>query len=361
MFSDRDIAIAKGEDARIFNNIIDNSCIHKNCNSRAINSHTFPENYLINNFASKINSKNLVYAMTPGRHYIEKPNINKGLESKKNIHFFESSTKNAGSLPLFCAHHDSLIFSPVDNIPFESNIKNNFLNFYRHFAFTYVQEKYFDTINDHDYENPALSPQAKSTLKVSSEIFNKYYKYDKTPLDNYLAKIHSIFRSKDTLSEELIESEFIIRSYEVEERLPWCASGTTSFDANFTNGEIWITLIIQPESECKSKIIFVCDKSREDEFYSILSIFDGYHNSYKEGRKKEFLACTQYFSILACKNFIVDYQLYASNKNRKLIDNLNHSVQLASLGQGLEGVMLKKSIDYKTQSYEIVKKSILLY
>lgn len=361
MFSDRDVAIAKGEDAQIFNKIKDNLCIHKNCNSKAINSHTFPENYLIYNFASKVRSKNLVYAMTPGWNYIEKPNIQKGIESKKNIHFFETSTKNAGSLPLFCSQHDSLIFKPVDHIPFESNIKNDFINFYRHFAHTYVQENFFDTIYNHDYKSPALSKQSKFTLKKASEIVNKHYKYDKTDLNNYLTKIHSIFKSDESLSEESIESEFIIRFFEVEEKLPWCASGTTNFNYKFAEGEIWVTLIIQPESDDKSRVIFICDKSREDDFNLIFSMFEEYYNDYKAGNKEAFLACTQFFSILACKNFIVNYELYKSDKNYDLISSLNYSIQIALLGQSLEKLRPRKAIEYKKESYRIVKENILLY
>lgn len=125
IFSHNDLGIAKSEDAKIFNTIRDRLCIHKNCTSKAISSHTFPENYLNNTLASRIGSKNLVFAMPAGKMYIKKPNLNKNLKSKETNHFFECSTKVAGALNLFCARHDSQLFKDIDDIPY---ISHNHIN-----------------------------------------------------------------------------------------------------------------------------------------------------------------------------------------------------------------------------------------
>lgn len=360
MIPDKDLGILRGENAKVFNSIRQNKCIHNNCTSQAILSHTFPENYLKNHFSKKVGGKYLVYAITPGKHYIENLNINKKVDSKDNIHFFECVTKNAGSLHLFCEKHDSNLFKSIDRVPFDSNIINEFLNFYRHFAYTYVLEKHFTKTHHHEYTNTALSKETRDLLYSATYFFDKFHQYERHHLENYLTKIHSVFEEDGSVSEKRIKSEFIIETFEVKENFPWCASGTTNFTLPQMSDELWFTIIIYPLPQGQSKITLVCDSSRGKDFSIVIKYLENEYNKHSPSNHNDFIALIQFISILSCKNYIIDYDYYTSPLHKKIIERLNHSVQLAGLGQYFENSDKDKSTHYKSIALSTIKDSPLV-
>lgn len=360
MIPDKDLGILRGENAKIFNSIRQNECIHNNCTSQAILSHTFPENYLKNYFTAKEGKGYSVYAIPPGKHYIENPNTNKKVDSRDNIHFFKCATKNAGSLHLFCEKHDSDLFKSIDRIPFDSNIINKFLNFYRHFAYTYVLEKHFTKTHHHEFTNTALSEETRNLLNLATYIFDKFHKYERYHLENYLNKIHSVFEEDGSVSENRIKSEFIIETFEVKENFPWCASGTTNFTLPQMSDELWLTLIIYPIPQGGSKITLVCDSSRKTDFSILFEELNKGYREYLHSDSKYFISLIQFISILACRNYIINYDYYTSPLNKMIIDSLNHSIQLASLGQHLEKIDKNMSILYKNKAFNIIKNNLLI-
>lgn len=106
--------------------IISKTCLWNNCQLPAIKSHSHSEKFLRN-----IASNNTVYGLT-----------HSAVSSTKEHFFKKLGVQQASIFSGFCQHHDSQLFSPIENCSLITNSSENaFLLFMRSLFFEYHQKK----------------------------------------------------------------------------------------------------------------------------------------------------------------------------------------------------------------------------
>lgn len=161
-------------------------CLHPNCNSLTINSHTVSRSKNL----KRISSNSHVYSIE---------NMIFKIGSDDYISYELISTKKASGYPLFCEEHDNNLFKPFERNKLQINQEHSFLLHYR-----IINKKLYLKQNIYDL----YTKQIKYFKKEQDFIFDL-----KQQRSLFGTEIRSLNEQKNILDELLLKHDFTNQSF----------------------------------------------------------------------------------------------------------------------------------------------------
>lgn len=156
-------------------------CFHHNkseCNGKIKQSHSIQRNGRLSIIEGDVNGNQSIYTLTSH------------IPSEK--HLFEElkpiGKKEASTFFGFCDFHDTTLFSPIENFPFDQSEKHQFLHSYRSYAHSYHRKKEDQKVyNDPNSDfTKSIPPSILEEMKMGIEMGINDSTLRKEQLDSYI-------------------------------------------------------------------------------------------------------------------------------------------------------------------------------
>jgi hypothetical protein len=156
-------------------------------------AHSLQRNGRLSLLEEKVNNQNSLYTFTSFK------------SSMKNLieDFIPVGKGRTSTFNGFCSHHDTNVFSPIENYPFDGSEKHLFLHSYRSFAHSYHNKKQDVQLYKSDWKALELMPKYVRDQEIAgAELGLKDLKPEKEYLDDLLLN-----EKYDGLTYSLLETD----------------------------------------------------------------------------------------------------------------------------------------------------------